>query len=62
MRWPTILAWQSRWIRTLATSCSLSFTSSLVEPESQCNAWCRTDSEAPQLAELFGHGPRYRVL
>ena len=58
MRWPTILAWQRRWTRMLATVCSLSFTASLVELESQCDTWCRTDAEAPQQADLFGHDPR----
>ena len=62
MRWPTILAWQRRWARMLATVCSLSFTASLVEPESQCDTWCTTDGEAPQLADLFGHDARFRVL
>ena len=58
LRWPTILAWERRWTRMLSTSCSLSFTSSLVEPESQCCTWCRTDGEAPQLTDLFAHDLR----
>ena len=62
MRWPTILARQRRWTGMLATVCSHFFASSLVEPESQCDTWCRTDGKAPQLAELFGHDPRQFVL
>ena len=52
LRWHH-LAWERRWTRYVG---SLSFTS-LVEPESQCSTWCRTDDEAPQLTDLF-HDPR----
>ena len=62
LRWPTILAWERRWTRMLSTSCSLSFTSSLVEPESQCSTWCKTDGEAPQLTDLFAYDLRYLAL
>ena len=59
MHWPAVYAWQRRWTRMLSTVCALSFTASLVDPPAQCETWCSTGGEAPNLAELFSQDPRY---
>ena len=55
LRAATVLAWQRRWARLLATACSRSFAQSLVAPAGDLGA-VAADGAAPALHDVLARG------
>ena len=51
-------AWERRWTCMLATTCTVAFAASLVEPSKWCDTWGHKGGTAPGLADLLAQDPR----